>query len=213
MGGGISHSTDSFSPSNLNSSSPPIAHVSTISNPHTLPLTNSLSHQNQTHTPTTPTNTRTHSTNPSSSGVNIKNVDVSVFILYPEIAQWKDHLYMLKFTDGEIGKLYRVYKKLRVEESNEVSIQKLLDYSSLQDSVFMEKVFSLLKNHETGNISHFFHFVLTLWHYCTIGKDMASLIFDLYDTESQRVLDGLVADQMIKELYGKKFDKSRVALE
>jgi hypothetical protein len=39
------------------------------------------------------------------------------------------------------------------------------------------------------------------------------LIFDLYDLEGVRQLDGLVADQMIKELYGKKFDKSRTALE
>lgn len=140
-------------------------------------------------------------------------VEVSVFLLYPEIAQWKDHLYMLKFNDGEITKLYGVYKKLRIEDSDEVSLEKLLDYTSLQDSIFMRKVFGILANPETGNIPNYFHFVLTIWHYCTIGKDMAALLFDLYDTEQQTVLDGLVADQMIKELYGKKFDKSQVALQ
>jgi hypothetical protein len=99
------------------------------------------------------------------------NVEVSVFILYPEIIEWKEHLYMLKFNDGEIGKLYRLYKKLLVYESEELSIPKLLSYCSVADSPFMIKYVEWLKN-PSGNIGNFLHFTLTLWHYCTIGKDI-----------------------------------------
>jgi hypothetical protein len=99
------------------------------------------------------------------------NVEVSVFILYPEILQWKEHLYMLKFNDVEIGKLYRLYKKLRIYESDEVSIYKLLNHCSLADSPFMTKYFEWLKS-PSGNIGNFLLFTLTIWHYCTIGKEI-----------------------------------------
>lgn len=101
---------------------------------------------------------------------NLK-VDVSVYILYPEIIQWKEHFQMLKFNETEVGKLYRLYKRMRLPDSEEASVDKLLRYCSLEESPLMHKYFHILSNSH-GNISTFYDFVITLWHYCTISKDL-----------------------------------------
>jgi hypothetical protein len=106
-------------------------------------------------------------------------IEVSVFILYPEILQYKEQLNMLKFTDGDITKLYRLYRKLCPKDSDEVPVLRLLEFCSLRDSPFMTKYFHLLQN-VSNNYQNFFDFTLTLWHYCTIATHHGIPLF-LFD--------------------------------
>jgi hypothetical protein len=95
-------------------------------------------------------------------------IEVSVFILYPEILQYKEQLNMLKFTDSEITKLYKLYKKLCPKDSDEVPVLRFLEFCSLTDSPLMTKYFQLLQN-SSNSFQNFFYFTLSIWHYCTIA--------------------------------------------
>jgi Ca2+-binding EF-hand superfamily protein len=64
---------------------------------------------------------------------------------------------------------------------------------------------------DSGEID-FREFVLSCWNYCSLGRSTLMLFaFDLYDKDSSGIIDQKEIGQMLKDIYGKGWEKNTYA--
>lgn len=61
----------------------------------------------------------------------------------------------------------------------------------------------------SGGRIEFHEFVLSLWNYCTLDKNaLVCFAFTLYDTDGSGSIEILEVEMMLREVYGKSYDKN-----
>jgi hypothetical protein len=104
---------------------------------------------------------------------------------------------------------------------------KFINYFDLQQSLFALRIVNQHKS-----LVSIFDMILLLWHFCTIGKHLGHLlptsaspphphslssplalyVHDLYTTKDSP-LTVFLCDEMVKELFGRKYDKTSQAIK
>ena len=103
---------------------------------------------------------------------------LSVYVLIPDIAKWKDQFVALGLGESDIALLYRSFTKMEPNNNGEITIPAMLKYFHLHNSEFMKRAFGVLNTKETGKIN-FREYVFVLWNYQTLGPNIGmSVHFD-----------------------------------
>lgn len=75
----------------------------------------------------------------------------------------------LQLSAREVGKLYKIFKKVDVDGSGSIALSELLAHIDVERTVFSQRVFSIFDEDGSGEID-FREFVLALWNYCTLSR-------------------------------------------
>eukprot|EP01035_Chromulina_nebulosa_P022337 gene22337-28925_t len=127
----------------------------------------------------------------------------SVYVRYKRLAPWKVQFEALRFNESEIERLYKLFRKVDVDESGSIELVELLVHIDLERTKFTERIFSIFDEDGSGQID-FREFVLSLWNYCTLSSaTLALFAFDLYDHDSSGVLSVAEIEGMMREVYGR----------
>jgi hypothetical protein len=78
----------------------------------------------------------------------------------------------------------------------------------MEKTFFNKRIFSLLDSDGSGELN-FGEFLLGLWNFCSVQDAMfAQYAFDLYDNDKSGIIDICEAQFMVKDIYGKDFERS-----
>lgn len=100
------------------------------------------------------------------------------------IAAWKPEFDVLCLTERDIGRLYKIFRKVDVDGSGQIELAELLVHMDVDRTPFTQRVFSIFDEDGSGEID-FREFVLSLWNYCALSRATLVLFaFDLYDRDS-----------------------------
>ncbi len=75
----------------------------------------------------------------------------------------------LQLSSKEVGKLYKIFRKVDVDGSGSIGLAELLAHIDVERTTFSERVFSIFDEDGSGEID-FREFVLSLWNYCTLSR-------------------------------------------
>eukprot|EP01038_Epipyxis_sp_PR26KG_P009776 gene9776-13151_t len=108
----------------------------------------------------------------------------------------------------EIGKLYKLFRKVDLDGSGTIGLGELLMHIDLERTPFTTRIFSIFDEDGSGAID-FREFVLSLWNYLTLSNATLVLFaFDLYDKDSSGVLSFSEIEIMLRDIYGKNVEKN-----
>ena len=131
---------------------------------------------------------------------------------YPQFEQYAGHFTSLGFTERDLAYLKQVFDHADGDKSGQISLMELLMFLDIDRTKFAKRVFSIFDEDLSGEID-FREFVVAMWNYCTLGKSALCLFaFDLYDSDSSGYIETSEIKHMLKDIYGKKFDKSGLAV-
>ena len=130
---------------------------------------------------------------------------INAYSHHEHLSEHREIFQALSFKEIDIGRLYRVYRKIDVDGGGDIELAELLAYLDLDKTRFTKRIFSLFDEDKSGRID-FKEFVLSLWNYCTLTK--ASLVlfaFDLYDKDASGNITNNEVLDMLSDLYGPRF--------
>ena len=105
-------------------------------------------------------------------------------------------------------RLFEVYCKIDQDLSGEIATWELLEFLHLERTKFTKRIFRMFDEDGSGQID-FREFTVSLWNYCTLGKPaLIMFAFDLYDRDGSGAIDFGEVEQMLKEVYGRKYDNN-----
>jgi len=108
----------------------------------------------------------------------------------------------LKLTKSEVGQLYKLYRKVDIDDSGTIDTVELLTMLDIERTRFTEQVLNVFDGDKSGKID-FREFVLSIWNYCTTGNAALGIFtFDLYDQDGSGILSIDEMVQMLKDIYG-----------
>jgi len=93
-----------------------------------------------------------------------------VYALEPTVKSWEKLFSALKLSENDVGRLFRIFKKMDKNEKGCISIIDMLNFLDCDRTKFTTRVFSMFDADSSGKID-FREFVVTLWNYCTISKE------------------------------------------
>lgn len=129
----------------------------------------------------------------------------------PELAQWSSDFECLMFSEADIGALYRIFRKVDNDGSGEIEVAELLAFLDIEKTKFSKRIFCMFDEDNSGEID-FREFVLSAWNYCSLGRATLMLFaFDLYDKDASGIIDQQEIGQMLKDIYGKTWEKNTYA--
>jgi Ca2+-binding EF-hand superfamily protein len=85
----------------------------------------------------------------------------------PETAQWRNTFQTLTFSERDVGRMMKIFRKIDVDLSGEIQIIELLNYLDIDRNEFTKRVFGIFDEDGSGQID-FREFVVSLWNYCTL---------------------------------------------
>lgn len=86
---------------------------------------------------------------------------------FPELRQSRKTFLMLGVKDREIGKLYKVFRSIDIDDSKSISIAEVLVHLHVEKTFFNKRVFGLLDTDASGALT-FEEFMVGLWNYCSV---------------------------------------------
>ena len=88
----------------------------------------------------------------------------------PELKSIFDTMHLSK---QEISKLYEIFKSIDKEKTGRICARELLNFLDIDTSLFAERIFSPFEKNSTEDNQSidFFGFVLSLWRFCSLGKE------------------------------------------
>ena len=117
----------------------------------------------------------------------------------------------LNISESTIGKLRKVFDKIDVDRSGEVDFTEFRRYFEFEKSKFAKRAFAVMDEDNSGEID-FGEFVLCVWNFCTFDKSaLMRFAFELYDQDGSGAIDASELKQMLKELYGKRWERNNKA--
>lgn len=129
----------------------------------------------------------------------------------PEIVRWKPQFDVIKLTEKDVGKIYKIFRKIDKDNSGTIQILEMLNYFDIDRNRFTERVFGIFDEDGSGQID-FREFTISLWNYCTLGKSTLALFaFDLYDKDNSGIIDTNEIQLMLEEIYGKSYSVNKHA--
>lgn len=136
-----------------------------------------------------------------------------VYEFEPKLLEWRSDFEALQFKEQDIGRLYRIYNKIDEDKSGLIDYMEMLSFFDVDRTPFSKRVFTMFDEDGSGKLD-FKEFVMSLWNYCTLGKDTLILFaFDIYDKDSSGEIEGKEVQQMLKEIYGKNYKNNTQALQ
>lgn len=117
----------------------------------------------------------------------------------------------LLLSEDDVGRLYRVFKRVDMDNSGTIDTAELLTVMDVERTKFTTRVFSIFDEDKSGAVD-FKELVLALWNYCSLGK--ASLVmfaFDIYDRDNGGSISMEEVKKMLRDVYGKSFDNNTQA--
>lgn len=125
---------------------------------------------------------------------------------FPELIQFRKTFNCLGVTDGEVGKLYKMFCSIDVDGSKDVDIAEVLAHLHVEKTFFNKRVFGLLDADASGELN-FEEFMVGLWNYCSVEDiHFEHFAFDLYDADHSGNIDIEEAQFMVKDIYGAEFE-------
>ena len=100
---------------------------------------------------------------------------------FPVLKNFRQTFQCLRISDREIGKLYKMFRGIDVDDSGEVDIAEVLVHLHVEKTFFNKRVFGLLDSDASGELN-FEEFMVGLWNYCSVeneyfGKDAITLSY------------------------------------
>ena len=136
-----------------------------------------------------------------------------VYDFEPKLSEWRSDFEALQFKEQDIGRLYRIYNKIDGDKSGLIDYMEMLSFLDIERTPFSKRVFTMFDEDGSGKLD-FKEFVMSLWNYCTLGKDTLILFaFDIYDKDSSGEIEGKEVHQMLNEIYGKNYKNNTQALQ
>lgn len=128
---------------------------------------------------------------------------ISIYEINLKLAGWRDQFEALQITGKEIEQIYRIFRKVDVDNSGTIELAELLVHIEIERTKFSERIFSIFDEDSSGQID-FREFVLSLWNYCTLSKTTLEIFaFDLYDIDSSGWLSPSEVSGMLRDVYGR----------
>ncbi len=114
-----------------------------------------------------------------------------------KILSWKPEFDVLCLSERDIGRLYKIFRKVDVDGSGEIELAELLVHMDVERTPFTQRVFSIFDEDGSGEID-FREFVLSLWNYCALSRATLVLFaFDLYDRDSSGAISCDEVNKMV----------------
>lgn len=126
----------------------------------------------------------------------------------PEVMQT---LQILGISSTERDLLYSMFKEIDFHDRDEIYLKAFMTKFHLKSTPFTKKLFALFDNDNSGAVD-FLEFVTTLWNLCTFSNEgLKNCLFKLFDSDNSGVLDNYEIIDMLKALWGDRYQTSRVA--
>lgn len=130
------------------------------------------------------------------------------YATHPDVAKFRHQFDVLLMTEKEISRIHKIYAKVDTDKSGQISTLELFMALDVERNKFTERVFSIFDEDGSGQVD-FREFVIALWNYCTLGRStLVAFAFDLYDKDSSGEIDLHEVVQMLKDVYGKNYEKN-----
>lgn len=127
---------------------------------------------------------------------------------FPELVSFRKTFDCLGVTDKEVGKLYKRFKLIDVDDSKSIEVAEILVHLHMEKTFFNKRVFGLLDTDASGELN-FEEFMVGLWNYCSVEDEhFEHFAFDLYDIDHSGNIDIVEAQFMVKDIYGEEFEHS-----
>ena len=131
-----------------------------------------------------------------------------VYSKYAAVAKHKPTFEAMAFSELDIGRLYKIYRRIDVDNSGVIDLAELLAYLDLDRTRFSKRVFQIMDEDGSGKID-FREFVCSLWNYASLGRaNLVLFAFDLYDKDSSGSISNSEVKEMLMDIYGKTFKNS-----
>ena len=92
------------------------------------------------------------------------------YTYFPEIKIHQELFTLLGLTEEEVGKIYKCFKAIDCNETNDFFINDIFDYLHIENTFFNNRIFKMMDHDDSGKIN-FAEFVLGLWNYCSIEDE------------------------------------------
>jgi Ca2+-binding EF-hand superfamily protein len=86
---------------------------------------------------------------------------------FPELVGFRKTFQCLGITDREVGKIYKIFKSIDIDDSKEIDIAEVLVHLHVEKTFFNKRVFGLLDSDASGELN-FEEFTVGLWNYCSV---------------------------------------------
>ena len=155
---------------------------------------------------------------------------IKIYSFNKEILKYKNDFQLLNLNERNIGELYKQFQKIDINNDNYIQYFELLKYLELESTKFILHIFDIYDVEKSGIFILFFilfswififilfnflgmvyfkDFVFITWNICTIEKlSLERFVFDLYDVEDVGALDIRDLFAMMKDIYGRDFNKN-----
>jgi len=138
---------------------------------------------------------------------------LNIYSKVRRIAQHQDEFEALSFSELDIGRLYKVFRRVDNDDSGQIDLAEMLAHFDLERTPFTMRVFSMFDEDRSGMVD-FREFVLSLWSYCTLSKAALTIFaFDLYDIDSSGFISAAEIKDMLVDIYGTRFKQNVHARE
>lgn len=123
----------------------------------------------------------------------------------PEVRPYRSTFEALQLTEKDVGRLYKLFRKITGDNNTEVDRNNLLDFLDVDRNPFTLRVFSIFDEDNSGSVD-FREFVISAWNYCTLGNTTLALFaFDLYDRDNSGDIGAEEVEMMLRDIYGRKY--------
>ena len=131
----------------------------------------------------------------------------------PKVIPLKPLFEALDINENCIQKLYNIFRICDASEDGLISDIEVMVLLGMGNTPFMERVFRIFDTDNSGELD-FKEFVLAVYNYCTLGKEfLPYFAFSLYDLDAEDSITIYETQQMLRDIYGKSYDKNLVAVE
>lgn len=138
--------------------------------------------------------------------------NAEIYNKIPQLREWMREFRALALTEKAVEKFWKIYRKIDIDGSGSIEIKEMLVHFDVDRTKFTKRVFGIFDEDESGFID-LREFILALWNYCTLGKaTLVIFAFDLYDKDGSGIIDSQEIALMLKEVYGKAYDKNVYAV-
>lgn len=128
------------------------------------------------------------------------------FEYFPQIRPFKQTCELLRFSDSEVGRFYKLFKSIDSNDSESVDITELCCHLRVEKTRFNRRLFGLMDYDGSGELN-FEEFMVGIWNYCSLSDNMFEhFAFELYDIDHSGNIDMSEANLMVKDMYGEDLE-------